>query len=189
MTAWQEVDLAYIRAVMGWEIPQINSAGIFPSVEQVELFAEQLKRTLVDGEEPDVAKAGAEGTESAEGAKGSEGLGPELGAVPGSSEGQALALRPKSVSLRDQTRLSSLLERFVELAQMDGRYFLCDHDDMATVANWLHSIPLSLADTFTFANAPVNTRDTLAMTMLYQFAATYASLRPVALNVRLTRSR
>jgi len=92
-------------------------------------------------------------------------------------------------SLRDQTRLSALLERFVELAQMDGRYFLCEHDDMAVVANWLHSIPLSLVDSFVFANAPVNTRDTLAMNMLYQFAAAYAAMKPVALNVRLSRTK
>ena len=175
VTAWQEVDLAYIRAVMGWEIPQITSAGIFPSVDQVELFAEQLTKTI-QGAIEGAAEGDAEGD--------ADGQLPDMEGLPLPA---LAAAAPENT--RDQTRLASLLERFVELAQMDGRYFLCEHDDMSTVANWLHSIPLSLADTFIFANAPVNTRDPLAMAMLYQFAATYAQLRPVALNVRLTRSR
>ena len=40
---------------------------------------------------------------------------------------------------------------------------------------------------FTFANAPVSLRDTLSVNVLYQFAATYALRRPVALNIRLSR--
>lgn len=27
VTAWQEVDLAYVKAVMAWDVPQISSAG------------------------------------------------------------------------------------------------------------------------------------------------------------------
>jgi superfamily II helicase len=27
VTAWQEIDLAYIRATMSWELPQIKTAG------------------------------------------------------------------------------------------------------------------------------------------------------------------
>ena len=30
VTSWQEADLAYVRAVMQWDIPQISSAGVFP---------------------------------------------------------------------------------------------------------------------------------------------------------------
>jgi len=57
---------------------------------------------------------------------------------------------------------------------------------MNLVSNWLHTVPLTLADRFVFSNAPVSTRDLVSMNMLYQFAATYALRRPVALNVRLT---
>ena len=191
VTAWQETDLAYIRAVMSWDIPQIKSAGIFPSVEQVELFAQQLRQTFVTGVA--IGDGGGGGDLVGEGDEGGGG-----GRGGGSSSSPARSIREaygseSAVSdpstLRDQTRLSALLERFVELAQMDGRDFLCEHDDMATVANWLHSIPLTLVDSFVFANAPVNTRDSLAMNMLYQFAASYAAMKPVALNVRLSRTK
>ena len=35
-----------MRAVMSWEIPQIDSAGIFPSVENIEAFSNQLKSAM-----------------------------------------------------------------------------------------------------------------------------------------------
>ena len=38
-----------------------------------------------------------------------------------------------------------------------------------------------------FANAPAKVRDAHFMNMLYQFAATYALKRPVALNVRINK--
>ena len=212
VTAWQEVDLAYIRAVMTWDIPQIKSAGIFPSVEQVELFAEQLRRsflanqTSVAGDGVFDTSSGGDKAPAGAGAGDGDGVGGDSDGAGRDKGGEGLALNePRSIrdvyealssatsdgagSFRNETRLAALLERFVELAQMDGRYFLCVHDDMAIVANWLHSIPLSLSDTFIFANAPVNTRDHLAMNMLYQFAASYASMKPVALNVRLMRSQ
>lgn len=46
VTTWQDVDLAYVKAVMSWEIPQIPSAGIFPSIDQIELFSEHLKKSI-----------------------------------------------------------------------------------------------------------------------------------------------
>jgi len=208
VTAWQEADLAYIRAVMEWDIPQIPTAGIFPSVEQVEIFSEQLKKSAA--EEKDVAAAAAaaataaSATVSSESTDGnvnfSEEIEPLIEKKEDSSEVKLQSSlvvdlqqqqQQKSISsvVESQMRLSTLMGRFVELAQMDGRYFLCDHDEMITVANWLHSIPLSIADRFVFSNAPVNTRDAQSMTMFYQFAATYAQCRPVALNVRLSHSR
>lgn len=92
VTTWQECDLAYVKAVLDWEIAPITHAGLFPSVEQVQLFSDQLG---VDAE---------------------------------------------------NTKLSFLMDKFIDLSQMNGKYFLCNHGDMVTVANWLHPIPLSLAD-------------------------------------------
>lgn len=44
-------------------------------------------------------------------------------------------------------QLSLLLKKFVELSRVDGgRYFLCDHQDMICVSNWLHTIPLTVAE-------------------------------------------
>lgn len=44
-TAWQDHDLAYIRACMQLDVPQITHAGIFPSVEQLEEFSDHVKRS------------------------------------------------------------------------------------------------------------------------------------------------
>ncbi len=159
VTSWQDQDLAYIKAVMQWDVPQIKSAGISPSTEQIELFAEQLYNVE---NQVNLQKEA-------------------INSLPSSL--------PDVSNKKTQPRLSVLLNRFVELSQMDGRYFLCDHQDIVLVANWLNPIPLSITDRFTFSLAPVNTRDTIAMHLLYQFAAQYAMNKPVALNVRLSQNR
>jgi ATP-dependent RNA helicase SUPV3L1/SUV3 len=45
VTSWQEHDLAYIRAALSVDVPQLTHAGIFPSVEQMEEFSEHVKRS------------------------------------------------------------------------------------------------------------------------------------------------
>mmetsp|Transcript_48098 Transcript_48098/g.95270 ORF Transcript_48098/g.95270 Transcript_48098/m.95270 type:complete len:502 (-) Transcript_48098:8-1513(-) len=42
VTAWQEVDLAYVRSVMAFDVPEISAAGIFPSSDVIEAFSQQL---------------------------------------------------------------------------------------------------------------------------------------------------
>jgi hypothetical protein len=202
VTTWQEQDLAYVRAVMQWDIPQITAAGVFPSVEQIELFSEQLEKGDTDSEGEDaMAVSGSDG--QAPSPEEEEKAGKEShkkqaiitiasttrvasGASDGSKEPGALMVqKPYS----EMVRLSTILDRFIELSQIDGRYFLCEHDEMMLVSNWLHTVPLTLAERFVFANAPVNTNDSLNMTILYQFAATYAQRRPVACNIRLLRQK
>jgi len=74
-----------------------------------------------------------------------------------------------------EMQLSLILDQFVRLSQVDGGlYFLCDFESSRTVSNWLHSIPLCITDKFIFSTAPVNTRCTFSMEMLYKFAACYA---------------
>lgn len=92
-TAWQDVDLAYIRSVMEEETPQVKQAGLFPIIEQVEYFAQQLAQLSTD----------------------------------------------------QTTRLSSLLGKFVELAQVDGRYAISEHSDLLAISNFLQPVPLTLA--------------------------------------------
>ena len=87
--------MAYIRACLQLDVPQVPFCGIFPSVELLEEFSEHVK----------VANNG----------------------VPVSN-------------------LSSLMERFVEAARLDGKYGLSDHADMRLISNWLYTIPLSLQD-------------------------------------------
>jgi ATP-dependent RNA helicase SUPV3L1/SUV3 len=164
VTAWQENDLAYIKAVMSWEIQQLTRSGIFPTVEQVEMFSKalvELQHTQDDSNVSDKKRAKF-------------------------ADSHSDKYNDNSPKAPSEMRLSLLLERFVELAQMDGRYFMSEYSDLVTVANWLHTIPLSLEDRFIFANAPVNIRDHLNMNILYHFAAGYAQQRPVGTNVRIS---
>jgi len=194
VTTWQDVDLAYVKAVMSWEIPQIPAAGIFPSIEQIELFSEHLKKN-VDNMDSSLDKRREEEDDEL------------LSEIFNDSNDKAVTLskeekttilpivnnnnnnnnNTKKIVNYDNMRLSKVLDKFVELAQINGRYFLCDHIDLITVANWLHPIPMSLADKFLFSNAPVAIRDHLAMQLLYKFAAVYALGRPVGLNIVLNR--
>jgi hypothetical protein len=200
----QEADLAYVRAVMSWDIPQITRAGIFPSVEQIEMFSKLLKTAAEasqkriedlkgDGEaedddidvEVDVGNVPLAGAPEASAAVlvTSEGEGQATGTNnlteekteqrngqkekksnnnnssnnnknnknkknKKDSKAEEEERRISSQALVDNTRLSTLLSRFVELSQMDGRYFLCDHEAIVLVSNWLHSIPLSLSDRY-----------------------------------------
>ena len=47
ITSWQEVDLAYIRAVMRVDVPQLTKACIAPSVEQISIFSEHLTQVIL----------------------------------------------------------------------------------------------------------------------------------------------
>jgi len=201
VTAWQEADLAYIKGVMDWEIPQLKEAGLFPSEEQVESFSEKLGGLInVSDKKKEKGKSKDQDkllslSSSAKRSSSSSSFALTLSSSDGvavntsaSASATSNSSSSKSKSKNEAaTKISSLMERFVELAQMDGRFFMCDHEDMVTVANWLHTIPLSLADRFLFANAPVNTQSSLNMNLLYQFAATYAQSRPVATNVRIPK--
>jgi ATP-dependent RNA helicase SUPV3L1/SUV3 len=156
VTAWQNADLAYIRAVMSWDVPQLTSIGLFPSEEQVEEFSEKVKsmeilatpRSNLESDATEKSDKLAETTPSPQ----------------------------KGTKVADVIRLSSLMATFVEVAQLDGRYFMCDHDDLITISNWLHTIPLTLSERFVFSNAPVNTRDPMSMNILYRFCTCYFPL-------------
>lgn len=150
VTAWQNADLAYVRAVMSWNVPQLKAVGLFPSIDQVEIFSEKMKKL-------------------------------EL------TEMKIEATNTDNANVSDVIRLSSLMAKFVDVAQLDGRYFMCDHDDMIVIANWLHTIPMTLPERFLFSSAPVNTKDQTSMNILYSFAAAYAQRRPVAMNIRFSK--
>lgn len=48
--------------------------------------------------------------------------------------------------------LSSLLNKFVELSQIDKRYFITNFSQLKLVSNWLHSIPLTIEDRYRTVN-------------------------------------
>lgn len=179
VTTWQEQDLAYIKAVIDEPIPQIKAAGIFPSVEQIDVFSRHLfssSQAPVEAEEEEDEPFEAPADEIVEDI---------LDKVELSSEEDTQQEVLNELSI-ENARLSTVVERFVELSRTSGQYFLCDHDPLIIAANWLHPIPLQLTDRFVFGNAPVSLRDGLSPMMLYHYAALYALGRPVSLHIRFT---
>lgn len=164
VTTWQEVDLAYVRAVMSWDVPQITSAGIFPSIEQIQLFSEHMSKL-------NAAEQQAREQAALEGAGEDDDPG-EFGALTSADAdapaGKKKKNKNKKVSTEDHNalavvsagaappatqadiehkiRLSKVMEKFVQLSRMDGRYHLCEHQGLLQISNWLHPIPLSVAD-------------------------------------------
>ena len=125
VTTWQELDLAYVRAVMNYDVPPIKKAGLFPSVEQIDLFSRELLKRQhsneSDEEKPDVqvAQDGDDATAAT-----------------------ALEHKPSNAT----ARLSTLLKRFVDTSQTSGDFFLCEHSNLIRISNWLNTIPMSLTD-------------------------------------------
>lgn len=120
VTTWQEEDLTYVKEVMKQNIPMISQAGLFPSIDQIESFSKRLHDTT--------------STSDSNGGNSSQ--------IEPSDKGPS---SPTLVSQAD-TKLSMLVERFIEVSQLGGEYFLTDHFILCTVANFLHTIPLSLPD-------------------------------------------
>ena len=154
VTAWQDVDLAYIRASMGFELSQLRSVGLFPSVEQIEMFGDMLRSvSLTQSAREEEDTSNEEDTSRRDvvmnpnGTNTSESASLTTHTLPSPVKGTVDSSNVTSTDVSEKSiRLSMLMNKFVELAQIDGRYFLCDNDDMIVVSNWLHTIPLSLKD-------------------------------------------
>ena len=200
VTAWQEVDLAYIRAVMGNDVPEIEAAGIFPSVSQIELFSHHLLKHIANSAEDtstanniasdldavdnlENINATASGEAQVQGTRNileddyfTATLDELLNAEEKSKiDPKTIVTSPapdnlsyiadfslptnsvsltavnsgfgrKPISPSSSIRLGTLLARFVEAAEVDKRYFLCDHVSISTISNWLQTIPMSLED-------------------------------------------
>jgi len=128
VTCLQEEDMEYLRWAMGVPLKPLTAAGLFPSVEQVQAFAEAMPPTA---------------------------------------------------------KLNTLLEKFMELSQVGGRYFLCGYDQLRAAAAYLRPLPLRPQDLFKYCLAPCNTRDAAQMRNLYTFAQGHALGQPAPLNVLL----
>lgn len=241
VTTWQEFDLAYVRAVMQWDIPQIAAAGIAPDVAQIQLFYEQIKQLLARNDNDkkiisvtEVTKVVAPAKETisasddlldeiltdGEHTTGTEDMlsisaPTETASKPSSVQSKKSKSKSKKAVTEskveediadaamegstlensimvaesvDNIRLSMLVERFLEASSMDSRYFMCNLDSLHMISNFLHPIPMTVSDRFTFASAPTNIRSASTMQQFYVYAAMYALNRPVLVGVKLRRT-
>jgi superfamily II DNA/RNA helicase len=158
VTTWQELDLAYVRAVMAHDAPVIRAAGIFPTVPQIELFSDRLKQhhersqansdenlAHVDEDDEEEQKV-RRYQEQAHGAVFEQQGGTSVGALnTGSNSGDQPA-HSGAIIDSSKIRCGALLKRFADLANIESTYFLTDYQNISTVSNWLQCIPLSLED-------------------------------------------
>ncbi len=200
VTAWQEVDLAYIRAVMdAGDLPSIDAAGVFPTVGQIEAFTDYYKKSLTlkeDNSKQMINQTFKSAEEDGE-ISNEEETKEEFTLITASADSELeypaapaigkVALSKKkdsnhkddeaqtyATAVLNNMQLSSVLDLFKKFSKIDGRYFLCDYSGAKLISNWLHSIPLSITDKFIFSTAPVNSVDNFSMNMLYEFASAYA---------------
>ncbi|KAF8061391.1 ileS [Scenedesmus sp. PABB004] len=82
--------------------------------------------------------------------------------------------------------LEALLTKLDAEARLDGRYFLCNQEQLLETARVLGRVKgLSLADQFTLVNAPVDAGDAKQRAALLDFTHAYAAGRPVVFNAAL----
>lgn len=194
VTTWQEVDLAYVRAVVGWDIPQIPAAGISPAVEQVNAFYKEIRKAFGELDtkmteklpEAEIVKPAVPPTEISEQNKGKNKKKNKKGNKQDdkdqSDKSSALIDSIAASDSADSIPLTHLVERFIKTSAVNNQYFMCNMDHFFMISNFLQPIPLTMIDRFTFASAPSNIRSDKTMSQLYRYAAIYATNRPVLLG-------
>ncbi|XP_055454818.1 ATP-dependent RNA helicase SUPV3L1, mitochondrial-like [Psammomys obesus] len=78
-----------------------------------------------------------------------------------------------------ETTLSNLIDIFVDFAQVDGQYFVCNMDDFKFSAELIQHIPLSLRVRYVFCTAPINKKQPFVCSSLLQFARQYSRNEPL----------
>ncbi|KAI8059402.1 P-loop containing nucleoside triphosphate hydrolase protein [Gilbertella persicaria] len=73
-----------------------------------------------------------------------------------------------------QEKFSGLLQKFEDLASLNGDYFLCNYRDQKTIAERIEHIKLPLRDKYQFVTAPVSCRNESSMEMIELFAKKFS---------------
>ncbi|KAI8337981.1 P-loop containing nucleoside triphosphate hydrolase protein [Chlamydoabsidia padenii] len=72
-------------------------------------------------------------------------------------------------------KYSSVLQKFEDLASLQGDYFLCNFADQKLIANVIEKIKLPLRDRYQFVTAPVSTRNENIMDALESMARVHSN--------------
>ncbi|KAI8973805.1 P-loop containing nucleoside triphosphate hydrolase protein [Mycotypha africana] len=81
-----------------------------------------------------------------------------------------------------EEKFSGLLQKFEDLASLNGDYFLCNYDDQKKVAAAIENIDLPIRDRYQFVTAPVNTRDETALELINLFARKFSQHKDCSLT-------
>jgi hypothetical protein len=127
----------------------LDKYEVFENKEHKEILYIQKKISLQDSLSTKESQLDGNTTMSASNDTSSVFMNPDMSREP-TTDNDNSKNQTNSINQDSSVRLASLLDKFAELAQMGGRYFLCDHSTEATVSNWLHTIPLSLTDRYSY---------------------------------------
>ncbi|KAI8079764.1 P-loop containing nucleoside triphosphate hydrolase protein [Halteromyces radiatus] len=70
---------------------------------------------------------------------------------------------------------SSVLQKFEDLASLNGNYFLCNFKDQKRIAEVIESIKLPLRDRYQFVTAPVSTRNEETLNAVQEMAKIHSN--------------
>ncbi|KAI8846987.1 P-loop containing nucleoside triphosphate hydrolase protein [Chytridium lagenaria] len=113
VTTLKDEDLKRLKTVLAIaSAPPLESAGLYPKLEQIEAFAKEL---------------------------------------PNES-------------------LSGLLDKFEDLARLDGDFFLCNLESQKRIADLIEPLNLTLRDKYTLVSAPANVEDPFMSSIALRFA-------------------
>ncbi|CAO3620500.1 unnamed protein product [Cunninghamella echinulata] len=79
-------------------------------------------------------------------------------------------------------KYSSVLQKFEDMASLDGNYFLCNFRDHKAIADRIEHIQLPLRDRYQFVSAPVTTRNKHLMQTIEDMAEIYSNNRTLELS-------
>ncbi|KAI8993246.1 P-loop containing nucleoside triphosphate hydrolase protein [Pilobolus umbonatus] len=77
---------------------------------------------------------------------------------------------------------AKLLQKFEDLALLQGNYFLCNYDAQKVIAEAIEKIKLPLRDRYQFVTAPVNTRNEHTLSMIVLLAKKFSNSQPCELS-------
>jgi ATP-dependent RNA helicase SUPV3L1/SUV3 len=84
--------------------------------------------------------------------------------------------------LPDIKQFEKLLEKFEDLARVDGQYFLCNFDTQKIIAKSIEHVNLTIPERFGFVTSPTNTSDAKLMGFIKTFAKRHAERNPISLS-------
>ncbi|GBB92372.1 hypothetical protein RclHR1_00200005 [Rhizophagus clarus] len=84
--------------------------------------------------------------------------------------------------LPDIEQFEKLLEKFEDLARVDGQFFLCNFDAQKAIAKSIEHVDLTIPERFVFATSPVNISDPKLVSIIKKFAEHYSERKPILLS-------
>ncbi|KAI8485589.1 ATP-dependent RNA helicase supv3l1, mitochondrial [Branchiostoma belcheri] len=78
--------------------------------------------------------------------------------------------------------MSNLIDIFINLAQVDSRYFVCNIEDFKFLADMIQHIPLNLRARYVFCCAPINKKQPFLCTSFLKFARQFSRGEPITFD-------